>query len=99
MNLTEIAAILANASGVVGVDTGLAHLAAALSNRTVDEFIEWAIDEKVSAIENARKLHRKHITDRQQILNNEQLQPDGANRTSSAKPEPPEASIYWCSQE
>ena len=31
MNLTEMAGLLANASGVVGVDTGLAHMAAALS--------------------------------------------------------------------
>lgn len=31
MNLTEIAGLLANASGVVGVDTGLTHMAAALS--------------------------------------------------------------------
>lgn len=31
MNLTDIASVLANASAMVGVDTGLAHLAAALS--------------------------------------------------------------------
>ena len=40
MNLTEIAAILANASGVVGVDTGLAHLAAALSIPGVTIYVD-----------------------------------------------------------
>ena len=40
MNLTEIAAILANASGVIGVDTGLAHLAAALSIPGVTVYVD-----------------------------------------------------------
>jgi heptosyltransferase-1 len=40
LNLTEIAAILANASGVVGVDTGLAHLAAALSTPGVTIYVD-----------------------------------------------------------
>ena len=40
MNLTEIAGLLANASGVVGVDTGLAHLAAALSIPSVTIYVD-----------------------------------------------------------
>lgn len=47
------------------------NLAAALSNMTVDEFIEWAIDEKVAAIENARKLQKKHISDSEKIIPHE----------------------------
>ncbi len=40
MNLTEMAGILANASGVVGVDTGLAHLAAALSIPAITIYVD-----------------------------------------------------------
>ena len=40
MNLTEIAALLASAAGVVGVDTGLAHLAAALSVPGVTIYVD-----------------------------------------------------------
>lgn len=40
MNLTEIAGLLANATGVVGVDTGLAHLTAALSIPAVTLYID-----------------------------------------------------------
>ncbi len=40
MNLTDIAGLLANASAVVGVDTGLAHLAAALSVPGITLYID-----------------------------------------------------------
>ncbi len=40
MNLTEIAGLLANASAMVGVDTGLAHLAAALSIPGITLYID-----------------------------------------------------------
>lgn len=40
MNLTDIAGVLANAAGVVGVDTGLAHLAAALSIPGVTIYVD-----------------------------------------------------------
>jgi heptosyltransferase I len=39
MNLTEAAKLLANAAGVVGVDTGLAHLAVAFNRPTVGIYV------------------------------------------------------------
>ncbi|MFW5444088.1 MAG: lipopolysaccharide heptosyltransferase I [Methylococcaceae bacterium] len=40
MNLTEIAGLIAHASGVVGVDTGLAHLAAAIAIPGVTIYVD-----------------------------------------------------------